>query len=561
MRYRFHSRRLFLFIFTFCFLILLLHLTYRIKRSVSRKYLFDNLIHQEDLNVSKSNEKLIELVTRLRNHHYSYGNKPSINHEVNRHNLRNNLDIFWFNIKLKLQKATEISFLNPKNELTELITSGSQLHSLMLATIDNMGEDDGHQTWRKKEAFKLSSLIQKRLYDIQNPKFCSSTKKLVCNLNIDCGFGCQIHHVVYCLIVAYGTRRMLLLDSQNWNYGEGAFEKMFEPLSETCQLPRKYAFKQNSRNKESLNNAISWWPGDKSEEYIRLPRMRDMKEKPPFLPPAIPKEFADAITSFHGDPLVWWIGQFLKFILRPTKSTKAFLNRKRNSYTESQHQVGIHIRRTDKLEKEANFYPIETYIESAKKYFEYMDLKNRNNTKRKVVYIASDDPEVFDECRTKYPEYTFLGDASTARSAATDSRYNFNSLQKLFTDVYMLSLSEFIVCTFSSNLCRVAYEIQQQRASGDSYWRFKSLDDMWQFNVKWDTKVNHHQEVILPHFANNPQEIDLSIGDVINIETNLWNGYAKGRNLRTQKTGYYPLYKVKEKLKVVDFSSRNDLNT
>ena len=176
MKYRFHSRRLFLFILIFCFLILLLHLVNRIKRSVNRKYLFDNLIHQKELNISKSNEKLKKLVTGLRNQHYNYGNKPSINYEENRHSLRDNLDIFWFNIKSKLQKAIKVNILSPKSELADLITSMSQLHSFMLATIDSMAEDDGHQTWRRNEAFKLSSLIQKRLYDLQNPKFCSSTK-------------------------------------------------------------------------------------------------------------------------------------------------------------------------------------------------------------------------------------------------------------------------------------------------------------------------------------------------------------------------------------------------
>ena len=103
----------------------------------------------------------------------------------------------------------------------------------------------------------------------------------------------------------------------------------------------------------------------------------------------------------------------------------------------------------------------------------------------------------------------------------------------------MLSLSDFIVCTFSSNLCRLAYEIQQQRTNRDNHWRFKSLDDMWQFNIKWDTKVSHYQEVIIPHLANNPREINVEVGDILNIENNLWNGYAIGKNVRINSVKFY----------------------
>ena len=81
----------------------------------------------------------------------------------------------------------------------------------------------------------------------------------------------------------------------------------------------------------------------------------------------------------------------------------------------------------------------------------------------KRVYVASDDPKVLSECRQKFPEYEFLGDQSIAKSAAVSSRYNLNSLRGIISDIHMLSQSDFIVCTFSSQVCRIAYEIQQQR--------------------------------------------------------------------------------------------------
>ena len=558
MRLHVRHRRCFLFIVFSFFLLYSLYLLHIIKKSIDHKHSFHYLINKEKINLSKSKSRLSQL---LKVHEHEHEVKPPTNYEEKRQELRFSIDKFWCRIKSKLQENIDKKDSIPKSSFTELLAVGCQLHNSILATFDSMIEEDGYQTFREKEALDLSSLIQKRLFDLQNPKNCSSNKKLLCNLNIDCGFGCQLHHVVYCLIVAYGTKRTLLLDTKDWNYGDGAFEKMFEPVSGTCQIPKKYRTKKIKGKRRASNDIVNWWPGDKNDEYIKLPRMRDMKKKPDFLPPALPSEFADRIISFHGDPVVWWIGQFLKYILRPTQDTMKYLKRNEPNYGDVRHHVGIHIRRTDKLEREANFYTLETYMNYVKEYFEYADLKYINHSKSKPIYIASDDPEVFLESRTKYPEYTFVGDESRARSASTGARYNANSLEKLFMDVYMLSKSEFIVCTFSSNLCRLAYEIQQQRVSGDNHWRFKSLDDMWQFNIKWNTRVDHHQEAILPHVASQTGEMNLNPGDILDVENNMWNGYAKGKNIKNQKTGYYPLYKTKERLKKVEFPPYESIQT
>ena len=37
--------------------------------------------------------------------------------------------------------------------------------------------------------------------------------------------------------------------------------------------------------------------------------------RPKFLPPSIPRDLADRIMRIHGDPIVWWVAQFLKVSL------------------------------------------------------------------------------------------------------------------------------------------------------------------------------------------------------------------------------------------------------
>lgn len=68
----------------------------------------------------------------------------------------------------------------------------------------------------------------------QNPKNCKKAKKVVCNLSKGCGYGCQLHHVVYCLITAYAMERTLVLESKGWRYASGGWESVFLPLSSTC---------------------------------------------------------------------------------------------------------------------------------------------------------------------------------------------------------------------------------------------------------------------------------------------------------------------------------------
>lgn len=56
-----------------------------------------------------------------------------------------------------------------------------------------------------------------------------------------------------------------------------------------------------------------------------LPIIDSLMPRPPFLPLAIPEDLAPRLRRLHGDPIVWWIGQFLKYLLRPQKGTLEFL--------------------------------------------------------------------------------------------------------------------------------------------------------------------------------------------------------------------------------------------
>jgi glycoprotein 6-alpha-L-fucosyltransferase len=75
-----------------------------------------------------------------------------------------------------------------------------------------LSETDNYDNVRKIQAEDLSRTVQKRLMALQNPTNCESARKLICNLNIHCGYGCQTHLAIYCLIVAYQSNRTLMFD-------------------------------------------------------------------------------------------------------------------------------------------------------------------------------------------------------------------------------------------------------------------------------------------------------------------------------------------------------------
>ncbi|KAI8431992.1 hypothetical protein MSG28_004521, partial [Choristoneura fumiferana] len=138
----------------------------------------------------------------------------------------------------------------------------------------------------------------------------------------------------------------------------------------------------------------------------------------------------------------------LKYILKPRSNMQKAINETITKMNFKTPIVGVHIRRTDKVGTEAAFHHIHEYMAHVKAYYDQLALTQFVDTKR--VYLATDDANVLDDARAKYPEYEFLGDPSIAKTAATHRRYTPVSLTGLLVDLHMLSMCDYIVCTFSS---------------------------------------------------------------------------------------------------------------
>lgn len=194
-----------------------------------------------------------------------------------------------------------------------------------------------------------------------------------------CGYGCQLHHVVYCFIMAYATERTLILKSKGWRYHKGGWEEVFKPLSDTC-------------TETSGDSHASWGNSHQSTQVIDLPIIDSLNPRPKYLPLAIPKDLAPRLTRLHGDPIVWWVGQFLKYLLRPQPDTETVLETGKIKMGFKKPIVGIHVRRTDKVGTEASLHTVEEYMKWVEEYYNQLETERKVDKRR--VFLASDDPKV-----------------------------------------------------------------------------------------------------------------------------------------------------------------------
>lgn len=101
----------------------------------------------------------------------------------------------------------------------------------------------------------------------------------------------------------------------------------------------------------------------------------------------------------------------------------------------------------------------------------------------------------------------------------------------------------------------MAYEIMQSYFP-DASARFRSLDDIYYYGGQ-----NAHNTIaVLPHEPKKGGEMSVLAGDLIGVAGNHWNGFSKGRNLRTNQVALYPSFKVKDKIETAKFPTYSEVD-
>lgn len=172
------------------------------------------------------------------------------------------------------------------------------------------------------------------------------------------------------------------------------------------------------------------------------------------------------------------------------------------------------------------------------------------------VYIATDEPDVINETLTKYPKYEFIYDYDAAVRAKFGRVQSF-ALIDAIAMIHLLSRCDFIVCTFSSNIGRLSFELLEILQNGDFSESVVSLDVNYYFYGQQSPQkiaiMNHSPDWL------ESNEIELKVGDILLIDEpinqfrNQFDVYRRGRNNRTGASGRFSAYKVKDKWLIENF--------
>nr|XP_053643900.1 alpha-(1,6)-fucosyltransferase-like [Cherax quadricarinatus] len=385
--------------------------------------------------------------------------KPTLDFEVTRRLVETNLRDAYFFFSNQLKQLYSSNTKMKPEDFKNLQKEGAERIRILqydLRRLGQVGDEEG--SWRQREAEELSEEIQHRLHRLQHPPDCATAKKLLCDLNAPCGFGCEIHHLIHCFMAAYEKNRTLILNSGGWRYSPEGWETVFQPFSETC-------------TNFSMKNMTNW-PGTNDSQTVRFPDFYTMNPPPVNLPLAIPQDISERLIRLHGSPGVWWVGQFIKYFFKLHPYVKEMINNTQKAIQFQHPIVGVHVRRTNKY-TEARFYNVDDYMEQAEEYFAGLEILNPNITRR--IYLASEEPKVYEEVKLKYPHYKILYHQKKIDVVQMSTRRSLTSLRDLLVDIHFLTHSDFVILTFSSNFGRLVYEIMQT-LHPDASDKFYSLD-------------------------------------------------------------------------------------
>uniref|UniRef100_H2Y9U9 GT23 domain-containing protein n=1 Tax=Ciona savignyi TaxID=51511 RepID=H2Y9U9_CIOSA len=414
---------------------------------------------------------------------------------------------------------------------------------------DRTAEDD------LQEIEELNTIAQTTIFKSQNPKDCRQANKLHCSMkHMTCGFGCLVHDYGLCMFVAAGETRAMQYDLNQVKTYPG-INSTFKYPSETCV------------DTTDFGTSVEWRPVfDKNATSARNKVVTFTITGPYtshslFSPGTVPDQLIPRIERVHADPTAWWTGHIISYFLRPQQWILNELESVKLEMHFTHPIVGVHVRRTDKI-SEASYFPLERYMDHVESWYDRYSMKHPGDKVVRRVYLATDEEEIIKEAKTKYPGYTFVTALDKLLNNSQD-RHSSSSLKSILFDVLLLKECDFVVVTFSSNVGRLVYELQQNLPKDPSL-SIVSLDDHYHY---WG-EIGLVQVATMKHnppssvLCNDTQsrkvatemrkwscELELKVGDKLQSMSSLHHTYLTGGyNRRTGLHGLYPAHKIKDVL-------------
>lgn len=311
-----------------------------------------------------------------------------------------------------------------------------------------------------------------------------SNQTILFRLNWHAGLASEWNNLIRAFVYAVHTRRRLLIDDQYWNYGSlGEFFNISQGRFSPWLPASSYC---SERQFIHLIN----YPIDKNFVPKHLTIGRDVNK-------------AFTTLDLFMKPLEGALDRSLEarrilaqyFWKTLNAETRDFMNGYMTSIFAENITFGIHIRRGDKLREEAKSISMEEYITGVE-YFVKKGLKLfwkidlcmgfvllEGMISKPRVYVASDESDVINQLRNLKPDWEFIQFSDPSRPFNGHQQAAFNRLPAsvkiqstriLLTEMEILSRVKYLICTFSSNICRFIQTIRIQEPQ-----TVLSLDQPW----------------------------------------------------------------------------------
>uniref|UniRef100_H2YUI5 GT23 domain-containing protein n=1 Tax=Ciona savignyi TaxID=51511 RepID=H2YUI5_CIOSA len=281
-----------------------------------------------------------------------------------------------------------------------------------------------------------------------------------------------------------------------------------------------------------------------------------------FVPNTIPSQFLQRIKLILAEPWMWWTGHLMNYIFQLSQSMSKEVEDYKTKSGFGHPIIGIHVRRTDKI-KVANYQDLDSYMEYAITWYDQYIIRHGNVPRK--IFLASDDPAIMEEAKSKYPNYQFI--CGESASAGLKSRFTKNGLFGIVKDIFLLRECDYLVLTMSSNIGRLIQEMRET-SSHDATFLSANLD--YSYHATRGRDIVH--EVLYDHIPLTPCELPsnmdkeaqrhtdgtcemtMKVGDRIINNPLLKRGLMLGGlNKRTKRVGMYPAFKVKPVLMPVSY--------
>jgi hypothetical protein len=255
------------------------------------------------------------------------------------------------------------------------------------------------------------------------------------------GFGSELNQLLLAFAYSVATKRQFLINDRHWNYGH--FIDYFNlPLSSNYSQFNYTFLTENNRENDRIDHLQTTRIGVQVGKFWRATQaVRSM---------AIKRLVAHYLWKSMSN-------ETFKFI-------QTYRIRNLSTY------IGIHIRKGDKIKKEAREIPLEKYITAIERILKV-------NKTIKHIFVASDDYTVIEQLRQLKPKWNFLSlhDNSSQRTKTIghfQGRFNrlsieqkLNETRLLMCELQLLMDSQYVVCGMSSNVCRLVQILRHQHPS------------------------------------------------------------------------------------------------